>query len=267
MYNEKDMSKVFSFQINSCGIYHCGPNWSWAVEGHEDYTLWAVFCGVGRITVGESTFHVKQGNCFLLPPKAKIRAEHDPNFPLYVISAHFDFIENNEIVRPYPLLHKVISAPEFFHGLLQRLVTAHYAKNERGEVAWMGAIFSEFSALPPVDETNKLKNDHFACVQEICNAMNENPSLSASLSAFALKYNYSPTYLGKIFHKVTGVTFSQYLTGVRIHHAKVMLVTGEESITEIAEKLAYYNACHFINQFKREVGCSPGAYRKASFKR
>ena len=81
------------------------------------------------------------------------------------------------------------------------------------------------------------------------------------ISYFANKYGYSSTYLGKIFHKITGVSFSNYLLNARINKAKLLLKTTDYTISEIADELGYYDTSHFINQFKKIVGCSPNAYR------
>jgi YesN/AraC family two-component response regulator len=48
----------------------------------------------------------------------------------------------------------------------------------------------------------------------------------------------------------------------RIDAAKVLLVSSPDtSVTELAEKLGYKNPYHFIRQFKKITGITPGAYR------
>ena len=98
-------------------------------------------------------------------------------------------------------------------------------------------------------------------IQNICKQIQENVAESTSLSTFASKLGYSTTYLGKIFHKLTGVSFSQYLLNARINQAKLLLRTSNLSISAIAEQLGYYDTSHFIKQFKQIVGRSPNVYR------
>lgn len=256
------MKNSYTYKINHCGIHNCTIDWAWDNDGFPDYDVWAVFGGIGTLTVAGRSFSVKQGDCFLLPPNTPVSGRHNPDFPLQIINVHFNFLQNDTIVFPYSLLHKFISSPDFFKSLLNRLVSAHYSENHNSAVSWMSAVITEFLSFPFADDNKKLQNSNFACINEICSVINENVACSTSLSDFAKQYGYSTTYLGKLFHSITGVSFSQYLSNVRINQAKLLLSTSDESVADIAEKLGYYNACHFINQFKKIVGCPPGSYRK-----
>lgn len=68
-------------------------------------------------------------------------------------------------------------------------------------------------------------------------------------------------YLNIIFKKETGRTLYQYMTGVRMEHAKYLLETTEMSITDIASKVGYPNSNSFTRAFKRHTGPTPQNYR------
>ena len=102
---------------------------------------------------------------------------------------------------------------------------------------------------------------HQKYVTEICDRINASPEAKHVLSELATEYGYSATYLGKLFHKNVGISFSNYLLNARINYAKILLLNSKLSVGEIAEKLGYYDTAHFINQFKKTVGCTPNAYR------
>ena len=57
------------------------------------------------------------------------------------------------------------------------------------------------------------------------------------------------------------MTFSEYLTYVRLHRAEKLLIETNESITKICENCGYGNFSHFIRTFKKAYGLSPMAYR------
>lgn len=54
----------------------------------------------------------------------------------------------------------------------------------------------------------------------------------------------------------------------KLRHAVTLLTTREElSVSQIAQRLGYENACHFIRAFKAAYGAPPGAYRKRAGER
>ncbi len=81
-----------------------------------------------------------------------------------------------------------------------------------------------------------------------------------SLSA---KMGFSSAYLTKIFNKYIGNTPSKYLTDIRIHEAKHLLLNTSLPIREIGGKVGYPDQFHFSKTFRRLTGRNPTAYRKA----
>ena len=67
--------------------------------------------------------------------------------------------------------------------------------------------------------------------------------------------------LGK-FKKHMGCTLSDFLIGLRMRHAKYLLLESQARISEIAPLCGYQNAYYFSNAFKKAYGCSPTEYRQ-----
>ncbi len=88
------------------------------------------------------------------------------------------------------------------------------------------------------------------------------PNLMLQDAAAAV--NLSQSHLSTIFAQETGMTFTQYLTGLRIGRARELLETTELRSFQIAEEVGYNDAHYFSYMFKRTVGKSPSEYRKAS---
>ncbi|OAS15606.1 AraC family transcriptional regulator [Paenibacillus oryzisoli] len=70
----------------------------------------------------------------------------------------------------------------------------------------------------------------------------------------------SPEYFSRVFRKETGRTLGEYLTNIRINHAKRELIRGQASIGWIAEYAGYGEQYYFSRKFKQEVGMSPTVY-------
>ncbi len=83
-----------------------------------------------------------------------------------------------------------------------------------------------------------------------------------TISYIAAQVHLSPNYLATLFKKEVGTTLNDYVTAVRISHAKRLLSEGNLLIQEIAEKVGYKDVKYFTKLFKKEVGHSPRAYRE-----
>jgi AraC-like DNA-binding protein len=55
-----------------------------------------------------------------------------------------------------------------------------------------------------------------------------------------------------------------YLTRLRIARAAEELRSGSRSLRQIAERAGYESPSAFNNVFRRIIGSTPGAYRRAS---
>jgi len=55
---------------------------------------------------------------------------------------------------------------------------------------------------------------------------------------------------------------SEYITKVKMEHAKYLISKGEYKNYEISEILGYKKADYFSQVFKSYVGCTPSEYRK-----
>lgn len=72
----------------------------------------------------------------------------------------------------------------------------------------------------------------------------------------------SYSHFAKQFHTVTGRTFKQYLTYIRISHAEYELLTTADSVTEIALRAGFNNVSHFIATYRTLRGKTPLETRK-----
>ena len=252
-------------RINSCGINDCSPQWSWTTpsQGFPDYDVWAVFRGNGIISpmISENTqYNLSDGTALLLAPNIQYIAKHDPNNPLFVINIHFDFIdENGQILFPCGILAKYISDVSFLKTLLTRAVTLFYSNQQELAASYLATALSEYAISEDLN-THTDKGGWHRIISEITSKI-DTASKPPSLSELAALYGYSERYIGKMFTKLNGVTFSEYIKNARISKAKSLLRNTTIPISEIALETGFYDACHFSKNFREIVGISPFSYR------
>ncbi len=83
-----------------------------------------------------------------------------------------------------------------------------------------------------------------------------------SLEALAReRYYMNPKYFGKLFRDYTGMSFSKYLTKVRMEKAAEYLEDGNYSIHQISYMCGYTNTSHFIQTFKKYYNETPAKWK------
>lgn len=71
----------------------------------------------------------------------------------------------------------------------------------------------------------------------------------------------SSSHFSRMFRKVMGMSYQDYLNDRRITKAKNLLRSSPRSITEIAEYLGFADTTGFGRIFKKLTGHTPSAYR------
>ncbi len=69
-------------------------------------------------------------------------------------------------------------------------------------------------------------------------------------------------YFSHLFKKETGITFTKYLTEMRIEHAKRLLESTDSSVLDISFEVGFNTPAHFHKTFKTVTGYAPNEYRK-----
>lgn len=83
-----------------------------------------------------------------------------------------------------------------------------------------------------------------------------------SVKYFADKVFLSPNYFGDLIKKETGKSAQEYIQNRMIDLAKEMIAGTEKTVSQIAYELGFQYSQHFNRIFKKNVGYTPGEYRK-----
>lgn len=99
-------------------------------------------------------------------------------------------------------------------------------------------------------------------VQQIVNAVNERYYEELSLKTLAHQYNINSSYLGQIFNKEVGCSFSDYLNKTKNMKAKQLILETNMKINDIAKEVGYTDSSYFYRKFKKFFGVSPSNLRE-----
>ena len=172
-------------------------------------------------------------------------------------------------------------------------------KNDPWEYRWIaftGKLSSQYKALPPVIDINDhlfpnveehqdkyteyiLTSQLFRMTAELFAEEKQDNQYVRKVKNY-IKYSYMNAirveeiakavsldryYLSRIFKKETGQTMQEYLVGVRMKHACVLLCDGR-SISDTATMCGYPDISNFSKMFKRIYGMTPSEYQKSNAK-
>lgn len=84
-----------------------------------------------------------------------------------------------------------------------------------------------------------------------------------TVEAMALYCEQSTSDFSRKFKAVTGMSPKAYLHKQLIEESKMMLLTTDKSVKEIAGDLGYHDSLYFSRFFKKKVGVSPTKYRQS----
>lgn len=84
----------------------------------------------------------------------------------------------------------------------------------------------------------------------------EDLKLSDVAKEIHLNYNYAST----LFHRISKVTFTEYLQNIRIKKAKKLIAETPTQIPNLYLDVGFSNQSYFIKIFKKYSGCTPKQY-------
>ena len=83
-----------------------------------------------------------------------------------------------------------------------------------------------------------------------------------SLDSLSKTLGISPQYFSRLYKNETGKNFIEYLTEIRMSHAKKLIREGKYSVKEISYMSGYGDPNYFSRLFKKNEGKSPTEYAR-----
>ena len=116
----------------------------------------------------------------------------------------------------------------------------------------------QFSSIPEIKANEGSGNSFLSILKYIEKNYQEDISLKIISEEFHLNANY----ISQLIKSETGLTYTQYLTELRIGKAKDLMKSNSMSLAEISEAVGFNDYFYFIKKFKKAVGVTPGKYRE-----
>ncbi len=159
----------------------------------------------------------------------------------------------------------------FIHRLLNDMgidVNERYSDMDWSEITqldtldsirkWLGVLLRDIC-----ENTNQMrKSKSVIIVDKIKEIINDKYNEPIGVQEIAEELKISNNYLSAIFKQSTGISFTRYLTKVRLEKAKELIEDSLLKIQDIAVMVGYEDQNYFSRVFRRQYGISPSEMRE-----
>jgi len=92
---------------------------------------------------------------------------------------------------------------------------------------------------------------------QVCAILRDDPAHTGTLRELGARVGASERTLSRLFRAELGMTFPQWRTQLRLHHALTLLAEGQP-VTTVAHRCGWASASAFIDVFRATFGHTPG---------
>jgi two-component system response regulator YesN len=129
--------------------------------------------------------------------------------------------------------------------------------NQADLCAWISSALNDFIERVYEQQDSKKVTQ----IKPAVDFIEANYDQQLTLAMVAKTACLSVSRMAHLFKEQMDITIIDYLTNVRINHAKRLLLSSEKSCTTICFEVGYNNQSYFTRTFKELVGITPKQYR------
>ena len=283
MYFELKENKPHGTKDDPFSTYHIqngGQSFQIPVHWHDELEIIYVKSGFLTVNISGENYIGKPGDAFVVSPgNLHFMGSQTGTvdyftflFPLKYIAFRSDDMLDDKLIEPLNSGHLMIS-PEIKDTVkeqCEQLARVYVAEIDKSESKITSQIRKKIVLLQFIHELWKkgfiVENDttgRNTVEKEMVSYIQQNYTGKILLREFGEQFHLSEKYISRYFKEHFHITLSQYVTYLRLEHAKQMLQETDISVTEVAMQSGYQNISYFIRSFKKTYGVSPLKYRKS----
>ncbi len=283
MYFELKENKPHGTKDDPFSTYHIqngGQSFQIPVHWHDELEIIYVKSGFLTVNISGENYIGKPGDAFVVSPgNLHFMGSQTGTvdyftflFPLKYIAFRSDDMLDDKLIEPLNSGHLMIS-PEIKDTVkeqCEQLAGVYAAEIDKSESKITSQIRKKIILLQFIHELWKkgfiVENDttgRNTVEKEMVSYIQQNYMGKILLREFGEQFHLSEKYISRYFKEHFHITLSQYVTYLRLEHAKQMLQETDISVTEVAMQSGYQNISYFIRSFKKTYGVSPLKYIKS----
>ena len=241
---------------------------------HNCIEILLVLSGKLTITIESETYHLFEDDILLIncDQMHEIQSNENVVVELQINPSYFkrgleagSFFHCNSAVYPNKMKFTELKRT------IAKFIYVHYNDTEGNELLTISFSYQLMLELVKNFKSTDDKNvgnvsKSLQRLGDIIQYLSDNYSEDITLEQVAEREYLSPSYLSHFFKLNMGVSFFNYLTGIRINHAVNDLLTTSLTIEQIAANNGFANSRYFVNIFKKQFGMLPRQFRNVQKK-
>ncbi len=251
---EKTGNKHIFVKRSKCSSY--GQHW------HDYFEIEAVVSGSGTHSLNGVEYDICVGDAYLLTPVDFHMIDSDST--LEIVNVSFDTTWLSEEMQCCLYSPDCLKRRRFDAYELENFVSALKLIKDEYECGGpcvkqlLEYLISRFTSKD--EDRSRVGSEHPDRIMRAVAYAEQHFREKITLTDLSRIAGYHPSYFSSLFNKVTGKTYSEYLTSLRINYAKTLLKSGF-SVSESCYASGFGSLSNFSSIFKKVCGMSPAAYK------
>ncbi len=221
---------------------------------HKNYELIVYSSGKGKINIEGQFYDVNKGMIIVVPPNVMHGSISYDNLRYVAISGEIDELMHIDS----PIIFKDNERGDGL-SLMQMIFANRYDNQE-----YFNSLCSTFIyfVLKNVKVTNPIEKTVNKIKRQMALRFNDS---DFNVTELLKQSGYAEDYIRAHFKKIVGKTPIDYLTELRIKHAKDLINIYQNStpLIDISLNCGFDDYIYFSRKFKQVVGVSPSDYKKS----
>ena len=260
------MKNIFYETGHGAGADHftveSGRDFSFPYHLHRGFEIIYVLEGTLDVSVEDETYTIEKNGMIMICPHGVhgLTTKEHSRHVLCIFSPELIGGVAETLIRMPPSPPVVYDATGIYGTMLQKASELDSVCRIKGLLYY---VCDPFLKLCRPAKPKRSGGDS-ELLHAILTHIEDNYAGDCSLEKLSLTLNYSYSYLSRVFSENVGVTFSSYVTQLRISKACSLLQAGEHGIMETAYKCGFPSVRSFNRNFAKYTGKTPTEYKKAA---
>jgi len=238
--------------------------------------LIAIAGGEGALQTVDQTYALKQGSVMVLPANCPAVLTANVLRPLHAyklsigVRTHTGAVpadavmRNSDAASPADILYLAYEPEIVAHveELYIHRLPAHEVRHVQNQIIFHQTLLQ----LLKLRETGFAADEQPSMERSIA-YLEENYGEKITSDQLAAIAGVSRSHYSILFKQLTGFSPNAYLSRLRVHRAKELLIEGDDTLREIALKVGYKDEFYLSRRFKQHTGSSPSGYSRDSLRR
>lgn len=251
--------------ITQYGEQQCSPSYSFGPAVRNHFILHYVYSGKGKLVIRDKTYHIHQGQFFIIYPGQSAYYKADKNNPwLYRwIEFNGDFAKVFMESAGFSKNNSVNDDDE--KSSVGNAIKTLISVGETSFEHIMSLFWNTISILTNGSMNNKKLTRTELYISAAENYIKSNIHKKVTVQEVADFLGISRNHLSRIYKQATETTIQQYIISIKLDTAAQYLKNTDLSIGEIASNVGYSDSLEFSKVFKKYFNVSPSQWRNKLF--